>query len=113
LSVPVLGVVRPGTRWLAFVNRFALVGFSKPRENRTFLGLPLDDRLKAPGGEARCAIQVVDARSGDIVHWMRIEGVVNELYGVVALPGVRRPMALGFKSDGIRRVRTAQDVSVR
>jgi hypothetical protein len=28
---------------------------------------------------------------------------------VVALPGVRRPMALGFKSDEIRRVLTVQD----
>jgi hypothetical protein len=44
---------------------------------------------------------------------MRIEGVENELYDVVALAGVRRPMALGFKSDEIRRVRTAQDVSAR
>jgi hypothetical protein len=30
--------------------------------------------------------------------------VVQELYDVVVLPGVRRPMALGFKTDEIRRV---------
>jgi len=95
-------------RGLTFVDRFAVVGLSKPRENRTFLGLPLDDRLKAKGAEARCAIQVVDTKSGDIVHWMKMEGVVNELYDVVALPGVQRPMALGFKSDEIRRVLTVQ-----
>ena len=34
------------------------------------------------------------------------EGVVTELYDVVALPGCRRPMAIGFKSDEIRRVVT-------
>jgi len=96
-------------RGLAFVDRFALVGISKPRENRTFTGLPLDERLKAKGAEARCAIQVVDLKSGDIVHWMRMEGVVNELYDVAALPGVRRPMALGFRSDEIRRVLTVQE----
>ena len=100
-------------RGLAFVDRFALVGLSKPRENRTFLGLPLDERLKAKGGEARCAIQVIDTKSGDIVHWMKMEGVVNELYDVVALPGVRRPMALGFRSDEIRRVLTVQDNPAR
>ncbi len=33
-----------------------------------------------------------------------IEGVVAEFYDVVALPGVRRPMALGFKTDEIRCV---------
>ena len=100
-------------RGLAFVGRFALVGLSKPRENRTFTGLPLDERLKAKGGEARCAIQVVDLKSGDVVHWIRLEGVVNELYDVAALPGVVRPMALGFKSDEIRRVLTVQDAPAR
>jgi len=49
-------------------------------------------------------VQVIDLRSGDAVHWLRFEGVVDELYDVVALPGVRRPMALGFKTDEIRRV---------
>ena len=82
-------------------------------ENRiwpeVFTGLPLDERLKAKGVEARCAIQVVDLKSGDIVHWMRLDGVVNELYDVAALPGIRRPMALGFKSDEIRRVLTMQE----
>jgi hypothetical protein len=38
------------------------------------------------------------------VHWLRIEGIVDELYDVIPLPGVRCPMALGFKTDEIRRV---------
>jgi len=33
-----------------------------------------------------------------------MEGVVEELYDVVVLPGVQRPMALGFKTDEIRRI---------
>ena len=40
---------------------------------------------------------------GDVVHWLRIEGIVAELYDVVVLPDVVRPMALGFKTDEIRR----------
>jgi len=35
-----------------------------------------------------------------------MEGAVLELYDVVALAGVRRPMAIGFKSDEIRRMVT-------
>ena len=31
-----------------------------------------------------------------------IEGVAEELYDVAALPGVLRPMAIGFRSDEIR-----------
>jgi hypothetical protein len=49
---------------------------------------------------------VIDLRTGDIVHWLRIEGIVEELYDVVVLPGVQRPMAVGFKTDEIRRIVT-------
>jgi len=80
------------------------VNMSKPRENKTFSGLALDDRLKSKHVEARCGIQVIDLRTGDIVHWLRMEGIVNELYDVVPLPEARRPMALGFKTDEIRRM---------
>jgi uncharacterized protein (TIGR03032 family) len=91
-------------RGLAFHGDFALVGLSKPRQNKTFSGLQLDENLKQRKAEPRCGVQVIDLRSGDAVHWLRMEGVVDELYDVVALPGVRRPMALGFKTDEIRRV---------
>ena len=52
----------------------------------------------------QCGIYVIDLRSGDAVHWLRLEGIVEELYDVIVLPGVRRPMAFGFKTDEIRRV---------
>lgn len=91
-------------RGLCFHGDFALVGLSKPRHNKTFSGLALDENLKSRQAEPRCGIQVIDLRTGDAVHWLRMEGVVDELYDVVALPGVRRPMALGFKTDEIRRV---------
>ena len=91
-------------RGLSFHGDFAIVGMSKSRENRTFSGLELDQNLKAADAEARCGIQVIDLKTGDVVHWLRIEGVVSELYDVISLPGVVRPQALGFKTDEIRRV---------
>ena len=100
----------PGyARGLAFHGRFAVIGLSKPRENRTFTGLPLDEELVRRDAEPRCGLMVVDLRSGDAVHWLRIEGVVEELYDVAVLPGVRRPMALGLKTDEIRRMITVGD----
>lgn len=94
----------PGyARGLAFTGDYAVVGLSLCRENRTFQGLQLDENLAARGAEPRCALQVIDLRTGDAVHWLRIEGVVQELYDVVVLPGVARPMALGFKTEEIRR----------
>ena len=91
-------------RGLSFVGDFAVVGLSLNRENKTFQGLALEDNLRKKKAEPRCGLQVIDLRSGDVVHWLRIEGVVRELYDVSILPGVRRPMALGFKTDEIRRV---------
>lgn len=90
-------------RGLAVHRHFAVVGTSMPRHNRTFSGLALDEELKRRGVEPRCGLLVIDLRSGDIVHWVRLEGIVQELYDVVALPGVKRPMALGLVSDEIRR----------
>ena len=91
-------------RGLAFVGNFAVVGLSEPRHNKSFQGLPLDAALAAKGTTSRCGLGVVDLRSGDLVHTLRIEGVIAELYDVVVIPGIRRPMALGFRSDEIRRM---------
>jgi uncharacterized protein (TIGR03032 family) len=91
-------------RGLSFVGDFAVVGLSLNRENKTFQGLALEDNLKKRKAEPRCGLQVIDLKTGDVVHWLRIEGVVRELYDVSVLPGVRRPMALGFKTDEIRRM---------
>ncbi|MBD1883304.1 TIGR03032 family protein [Microcoleus sp. FACHB-45] len=93
-------------RGCAFSGDFAIVGLSKPRHNKTFSGLSLDDNLRAKDADPRCGLVVIDLRNGDIVHSLRIEGVVEELYDVQVLPGVRRPMAIGFKTDEIRRLVT-------
>lgn len=97
-------------RGMAMVGDFAVVGLSRPRHNKTFSGLALDEALAKRGVEARCGLLVIDLRSGDIVHWLRIGGIVEELYDVVSLPDVRRPMALGFVSDEIRRVLTVGEM---
>jgi uncharacterized protein (TIGR03032 family) len=90
-------------RGLAFVGNYAVVGLSRPRHDKTFGGLALDEDLARRGVEARCGLQVIDLRTGDVAHWVRLEGMVSELYDVVILPGVERPMAFGFKTDEIQR----------
>jgi uncharacterized protein (TIGR03032 family) len=91
-------------RGLAFHGDYAVMGLSRARENRTFQGLGLEAALAAKGAEARTGILVIDLRTGDTPHWVRLSGVVTELYDVVALPGVVRPMALGFRNDEVQRM---------
>jgi uncharacterized protein (TIGR03032 family) len=95
-------------RGLAFHGRFAIVGLSQPRENKTFSGLPLDEALARKNADPICALMVIDLKSGAIVHWLKMEGVLHELYDVVALPGIRRPQAIGLKTDEIRRILTIE-----
>lgn len=90
-------------RGASFIGRYAVVGISKPRKNRTFSGLALDRNLAEKGASARCAVQVIDLERGDVVHELRIEGVVDELFDTAILPGARNPGAVGFVSDEIRR----------
>jgi len=95
----------PGfARGLALHDGFALVGLSLPRSNQVFSGLPLEERLKAEGRRAECAVLVVDLATGAVVHWLRLGGVVRELYDIALLPGHRHPMLVGFAQGQINRL---------
>lgn len=93
-------------RGLCFAGDYAIVGLSRAREASSFAGLELSTSLASAGLSARCGFVVIDLRRGDIVHWLKIEGAVEELYDVVALPGALRPAAIGFKTGEIRRTIT-------
>ena len=102
----------PGyARGLTFIGSHAIVGLSLQRENRTFQGLALDQGLIKRGAEPRCGLIVVDTTNGDTIGWIRIEGVVRELFDVAVLPGVRNPALVGFKTDEIRRVISIDETS--
>ena len=103
----------PGyARGLAFVGDYAVVGLSQPRDQRSFGGLALDEELARQGATARCGVLAIDLRRGAVAHWIQIEGAVSELYDVVMLPGVTRPMAFGFRTDEIARTVALGDAGV-
>jgi uncharacterized protein (TIGR03032 family) len=77
----------PGfARGLGFCGPFAFIGLSKVREH-VFDGLP----LTGEGVQNNCGVWVVDTRSGEIVAWLQFVGLVEEIFEVVVLPGVRYP----------------------
>src|SRR6476469_6164169 len=100
----------PGyVRGLAFWQNWAIVGLSKPRGgDNTFSGLELDELLLAKDAEARCGMMPIDLTTGAIVHWLRFEGIVTELYDLQVIPTVQKPMALGFQTDEIAQLITLE-----
>jgi uncharacterized protein (TIGR03032 family) len=94
-------------RGLAFWQNWAIVGLSKPRgDDKTFGGLELDELLIKKDAEPRCGMMVIDLNTGAIVHWLRFEGIVTELYDVQIIPEAQKPMALGFQTEEIAQLIT-------
>ncbi|WP_193200458.1 TIGR03032 family protein [Nostoc sp. MG11] len=96
----------PGfVRGLAFWQNFAFVGLSQLR-SQSFIGLTLEKRLIAQGNRPQCGLMVIDLQTGTPLHWLYFQGVIEELFDVVVLPGVRQPQAIGLQSDEIQRLVT-------
>ena len=96
----------PGfVRGLAFWQQFAIIGLSKLR-SRPFTGLALEERLQQHGQTAQCGLVVIDLDRGELVHWVQLHGLVEELFDIVVLPGVRQPQTLGLHNDDIQRLVT-------
>lgn len=99
----------PGyARGLAFCGKYALVGLSRPRNDPTFVGLPLQDALEQRKAQPKCGVFVVNLDTGDIEQWVEMADPVHELYDVAVLPGAVRPKMLGFQTDTVRHTVTAE-----
>ena len=61
-------------RGLAFVGDYAVVGLSRPRDDKTFGGLALTDELARRSADARCGLLIIDLRTGNVAHWLRSRG---------------------------------------
>ena len=86
----------PGfTRGLLFAGGLAFVGLSQVRETATFGGLPLMERLD----ERLCGVWAVNPVNGQIVGFLRFEELVQEVFDVALLPGLRFPEIAEQNSD--------------
>lgn len=88
----------PGfTRGLAFAGPLAFIGLSEVREANTFGGLPLTARLE----DRQCGIWVVNVETGSTVGFIRFEDLVEEIFDVALLPGIRFPEVAEHGSDAV------------
>jgi uncharacterized protein (TIGR03032 family) len=81
-------------RGLAFINGHALVTVSKPRYGK-FDEMPIADELNSRGLDPICGVMVIELTTGAIVEWLRLDGDVQELFAVEAMPGIKCPMSVG------------------
>ena len=88
---------------MAVVGNFAVMGLARAGTGADTDTLPLGRALAEVKGKAKCGLAVVELTSGNVLHWVAVEGVVDEISGVCVLPGMVRPRAVGFKSDEIAR----------
>lgn len=95
----------PGyARGLTIHGNYAVIGLSRPRHNKTFSGLSLNEKLAEQNVSPRCGLQVVNLSTGDVEHTLWLEGIVEEIYDVTALPGIRSPMAIGLVNTEIQKM---------
>jgi uncharacterized protein (TIGR03032 family) len=88
----------PGfTRGFDFYGPFAFIGLSQVRESAVFSGIPLVEELSE--SERTCGVYVVDIRNGNIVAFLRFEGIVQEIFAVTVLPGIRFPDLINEAGD--------------
>lgn len=91
-------------RGLHFIGNYAVVGISTSRHDASFGGLPLHDMLAQKAVSPRCGCMVINIETGEVLHQLRFEGVVKEVYDVSFLPGVTKPHLVGVVSDEIHRL---------
>ncbi len=100
----------PGfTRGLSFAGPLAFVGLSEVRESTTFGGLPLTGRLE----ERQCGVWVVNIETGQTVAMLRFEDLVEEIFEVLFLPGIRFPEIAEFASTAAETTFVVPDAALR
>lgn len=99
----------PGfARGLAFNDKYAFVGLSRPRYKR-FEGLALDQKLADADSEAWCGVQVIDLTDGTCKQWFRIDGKIGELYDVEIIPDIVCPKSYGFLTNDVLGIITIDE----
>lgn len=91
----------PGfARGLSFGDGYALVTISKPRDAK-FHGLPLDGELEKRKLPAMCGVLIIDLESPRTIGWLALEGNIDEVFDVAALPNIQCPVSLGLNTREI------------
>jgi uncharacterized protein (TIGR03032 family) len=90
-------------RGLSFTGNFALVGLCQIREKHIFGGLPVQQREK----KLLCGVAIIDLNTNQQVAFFEFTAGVQELYEVLFLSEMHRPMILNREREATREAFTA------
>jgi len=94
-------------RGLTIVGQHALVGLCQVRERHIFGGLPVQERFP----NLQCAVALIDLSTGRRIGSLDFTAGAQELFEVLYLPGLRRPMLLNRDKPATRDAFTAPEFS--
>ena len=77
------------TRGMEIIGNLAFIGLSQVRETAVFSNIQITERLKE--SQRTCGVWVVDLTRGETIAFLKFEDAVQEIFAVVALPGMRYP----------------------
>jgi uncharacterized protein (TIGR03032 family) len=81
-------------RGLSFAGDYAVMGLSRPEHPDALHDLPLETALRQKDAEPRCGVHIIDVRTGEVAHWIRLQEPIHEVTGVALLAGICRPLVL-------------------
>ena len=61
---------------------------------------------KARDREPRCGAYIIETRNGDILHWIKWDGAVREMFDASFIPGAGAPMCVGLGNPEMRTLIT-------
>lgn len=80
---------------LDFINNYAIVGVSRPKQEGAHKDLSLWQSLEKDNQECSCGVYIINLDTGKIEQHISFDAVINEVFSVKALRGAKRPMLIG------------------
>ncbi len=95
-------------RGLSFIGKYALIGSSLDRHEKVFQDIQLGKNLKDKQISAKCGVFIVNLDTMDVVHNLIIDNPIKEIYDVVALKGITRPVLESINDRQLNRQYTIE-----
>jgi uncharacterized protein (TIGR03032 family) len=100
----------PGfTRGLDFLGPLAFIGLSQLRETNAFTDIPITEE----NADRMSGVWIVNVQSGQTIGFLKFSNVVQEIFAVQTLPGMRYPAIVDDDDDLIKSTYVLPDAALK